>query len=57
LESALATLSERDREILALRFGGDLTGAQIAGLTGLSLANVQQVLSRALRRLRSELEP
>jgi RNA polymerase sigma factor (sigma-70 family) len=55
LESALATLTERDREILALRFGGDLTGAEIATLTGLSLANVQQVLSRALRRLRDEL--
>jgi RNA polymerase sigma-70 factor (ECF subfamily) len=56
LESALALLSDRDREILALRFGADLTGREIAALTGLSLANVQQVLSRALRRLRAELE-
>ena len=44
------------REALALRFGGDLTGPEIAEELGISLANVQQILSRALRRLRLELE-
>jgi RNA polymerase sigma factor (sigma-70 family) len=57
LEAALTTLSQRDREVVALRFGGDLTGPEIAELLGLSLANVQQVLSRSMRRLRAELEP
>jgi RNA polymerase sigma-70 factor (ECF subfamily) len=56
LAAALARLPEREREIIALRFGGDLTGPEIAGLTGLSLANVQQILSRSLRRLRADLE-
>jgi len=56
LESALEALSSRDRELIALRFGGDLTGPEIADSTGLSLANVQQILSRSLRRLRAELE-
>jgi RNA polymerase sigma-70 factor (ECF subfamily) len=56
LAGALATLGQREREIIALRFGGDLTGAQIAELTGLTLANVQQILSRSLRSLRAELE-
>jgi RNA polymerase sigma-70 factor (ECF subfamily) len=56
LEAALDRLDERERELLALRFGGDLNGPEIAGLTGLSLANVQQILSRTLRRLRYELE-
>jgi RNA polymerase sigma factor (sigma-70 family) len=56
LAEALATLSPRDREVVALRFGGDLTGPEIAELTGLSLANVQQILSRSLRRLRATLE-
>jgi RNA polymerase sigma factor (sigma-70 family) len=56
LERALAALGDRERELIALRFGGDLTGPEIAELTGLSLANVQQILSRALRRLRAELE-
>lgn len=56
LAGALATLSPRDREIVALRFGGDLTGPEIAELTDLSLANVQQILSRSLRKLRVALE-
>jgi RNA polymerase sigma-70 factor (ECF subfamily) len=56
LANALATLAERDREILALRFGADLTGPEIAEMTGLSLANVQQIISRSLRRLREILD-
>jgi RNA polymerase sigma-70 factor (ECF subfamily) len=56
LAQALEQLSERERELIALRFGGDMTGAQIAELTELSLANVQQILSRSLRRLREALE-
>jgi RNA polymerase sigma-70 factor (ECF subfamily) len=56
LAAALAELGDRDREIIALRFGGDLSGREIAELLDLSLANVQQVLSRSLRRLRAHLE-
>lgn len=56
LAEALATLSPRDREIVALRFGADLAGPEIATMTELSLANVQQILSRSLRKLRTELE-
>jgi RNA polymerase sigma factor (sigma-70 family) len=56
LAAALGQLGRRDREIVALRFGGDLTGPEIAELTGLTLVNVQQILSRSLRRLRAELE-
>lgn len=57
LESALESLTARDHEVLALRYGADLTGPEIATLTGLSLANVQQIVSRALRTLRTQLEP
>jgi len=57
LERALATLNSRERELIALRFGGDLSGPEIATLLGLSLANVQQILSRSLRRMRAMLEP
>ena len=56
LAAGLATLTERDREVIGLRFGGDLTGPEIADELGLSLANVQQILSRSLRRLRAQLE-
>jgi len=57
LATALAELSPRDREIVALRYGADLSGPEIAGVTGLELANVQQILSRSLRRMRGQLEP
>jgi RNA polymerase sigma factor (sigma-70 family) len=56
LDTALAELSERDREVLALRFGADMTGPEIAEVLDLTLANVQQITSRALRRLRTLLE-
>jgi len=57
LEKALAGLAQRERELIALRFGGELTGPEIADITGLSVANVQQILSRSLRKLRAQLEP
>jgi RNA polymerase sigma-70 factor (ECF subfamily) len=56
LGAALARLPQREREVIALRFGGELTGPEIAEMLGLSLANVQQILSRTLRKLRAELE-
>ena len=56
LADALALLSPRDREVVALRFGGDLAGPEIAMLLGLSLANVQQILSRSLRRMRAAMD-
>lgn len=56
LEQALAQLSPRDREIIALRFGGEMSGQEIANMTALSLANVQQILSRSLRQMRRQLD-
>jgi RNA polymerase sigma factor (sigma-70 family) len=53
----LAMLSQQDREIVALRFGADLTAAQIAKVTNQRLATVEGRLYRALRRLRDALEP
>ena len=56
LVAALSQLKGRDREVIALRFGGDLSGPEIAALLDLSLANVQQILSRSLRKLRQMLD-
>jgi RNA polymerase sigma-70 factor (ECF subfamily) len=56
LEAALEQLTEREREAIALRFGADLTGPQVAEVMHLTLGNVQQILSRALRKLRAQLE-
>ncbi|MDX6581814.1 MAG: hypothetical protein QOI10_998 [Solirubrobacterales bacterium] len=56
LALALQRLSERERTLIALRFGGDLRGPEIAEMLDLTLANVQQILSRALRKLREALD-
>lgn len=56
LISALEQLTDRDREVIGLRFGAELTGPEIAAILDLSLANVQQILSRSLRKLRTLLE-
>lgn len=57
LAEALNELDERSRRLIAMRYGADLTGPEIAAATGLSLANVQQILSRATRNLRAMLSP
>jgi RNA polymerase sigma-70 factor (ECF subfamily) len=56
LADALRGLTEREREVIALRFGGDLSGPEIAEILALTVANVQQILSRTLRKLRTRLE-
>ncbi len=56
MQSAVATLGERDRELVALRYGADLTAAQIGDLLDLSPNAVEVALHRALRRLRTALE-
>ena len=52
LREWLSVLSEREREVIALRYAGDLGAEEIGGLLSLSTANVHQILSRSLRRLR-----
>lgn len=48
----LAPLGAREREILALRYGADMTPADIGTLLELTTANVHQIISRSLRKLR-----
>jgi RNA polymerase sigma-70 factor (ECF subfamily) len=52
LRAWLGNLSERDQHVLALRYGADAAVAEIARLLELSEANVHQIVSRSLRRLR-----
>jgi RNA polymerase sigma-70 factor (ECF subfamily) len=49
----LAPLSEREREVVTLRYAVELPAEEVAEVTGLSAANVHQIASRALRRLRA----
>ena len=49
---AVGTLDERDRELIALRYGADLTARQIAELLGARTNAIEVALHRALGRLR-----
>jgi RNA polymerase sigma-70 factor (ECF subfamily) len=56
LAAAVAHLDERDRELVALRYGADLTARQIADLLDLRTNAEEVALHRALARLPGELE-
>ncbi|MBN2086702.1 MAG: RNA polymerase sigma factor [Anaerolineales bacterium] len=56
LSVLLARLADRERELVALKYGAGLTNRAIAGLTGLSESNVGVILFRALNQLRSQWE-
>ena len=55
LHHALAQLDEADRELIALRYGADLTTAQIANLWNVRPNTIDVRLHRALERLRRTL--
>jgi RNA polymerase sigma-70 factor (ECF subfamily) len=57
LMAALGALSDEEREVIALRFGADLTVPEIARVTGEKLTTVEGRVYRALRKLRGEIEP
>lgn len=54
VRSWLAALPERERHVLALRYGADLSAREVGAMLDLSEANVHQIMSRTLRRLRTE---
>lgn len=56
LSVLLTRLADRDRELVALKYGAGLTNRTIAGLTGLSESNVGVILHRALQALRAQWE-
>jgi RNA polymerase sigma factor (sigma-70 family) len=53
LKGWLQQLGAREREVLALRYVADMSVAEVAECLDLSVANVHQICSRSLRRLRS----
>lgn len=55
LLAGLACLSERERDLVALKFAAGLSNRRISELTGLSANHVGVILYRAVRRLRAEL--
>jgi RNA polymerase sigma-70 factor (ECF subfamily) len=55
LSTAIERLDERGRDLLALRYGADLTARQIAGILGVRTNAVEVALHRTLARLRDDL--
>ena len=53
LAAALRRLKRPERDTIALCFGAELSIADVAEVTGTSVADAQQILSRSLRRLRT----
>jgi RNA polymerase sigma-70 factor (ECF subfamily) len=56
LRLALRKLDDAERELIALRYGADLTARQIAEVLDRKTNAVEVALHRTLRKLRSELE-
>jgi RNA polymerase sigma-70 factor (ECF subfamily) len=53
LDDAMASLSDEEREVLALRFGADLSLADIAAVVGEPRSTVETRIYRGLRKMRS----
>ena len=52
VESMVSVLSDREREILRLRFEEDLTQSEIGDRVGLSQMHISRLLRQAVARLR-----
>ncbi len=56
LRKLLAQLPSREQELVALKYGSELTNRTIAQLTGLSETNVGTILHRVVNHLRKQWE-
>jgi RNA polymerase sigma-70 factor (ECF subfamily) len=54
LERLLKQLSTRERDLIALKYGAEMTNRAIARATGLSESNVGTILHRAVETLRAQ---
>ncbi len=56
LRHALALLSNRERDLIALKFWSGMTNRQVAKITGLSESNIGVILFRTMRHMRQVME-
>ena len=56
IQEAVSRLGDRDRDLIALRYGADLTARDISELLSLSLNAVEVALHRAIERLKQTLD-
>jgi RNA polymerase sigma factor (sigma-70 family) len=52
LRICLSSLNPGERELISLKFSGEMTNREIAQITGLSESNVGTIICRAVRKLR-----
>lgn len=55
LHQALAHLPEREKQVIALRYGREMTQAQIAAIVGVSQVQVSRIERKAIELLRREI--
>jgi RNA polymerase sigma-B factor len=53
----MSVLSDREREILRLRFAEDLTQSEIGARVGISQMHVSRLIRQAVERLREAAKP
>jgi RNA polymerase sigma-70 factor (ECF subfamily) len=56
IQRAMTALADEEREVVALRYGGELSAKETAKLLGEKTTTVEGRLYRALRKLRDEVE-
>jgi RNA polymerase sigma-B factor len=56
VESLMTVLTDREREVLRLRFAEDLTQSEIGARVGVSQMHVSRLIRQAVARLRDEVE-
>jgi RNA polymerase sigma factor (sigma-70 family) len=54
---AFGSLTEKQQEVLRLKFQGGLSYAEIARITGLSVSNVGYIIHTGIQRLRAQVSP
>jgi RNA polymerase sigma-B factor len=55
--SAARSLDGRERHVVALRYFGDLSQAEIGGVVGVSQVHVSRLLQGAIEKMRARLDP
>ena len=56
MRKILLELPEREQDLIALKYGAELTNREIANITNLSESNVGNILHRTVKNIRSRLE-
>lgn len=56
LRKSLEKLSDRERTIVALKYGAELSNSEIATLMDISVSNTGVILHRTLKKLKGEME-